>query len=184
MEESCDKPINGSCDKTEESCEKMEKSYEKTEKSCDKTEKSCDKTEESCDKTEESCDKTEESCDKTEESCDKMEESCDKLTSDKTEDTQNSDEVKPPTATIGVGTITRHYTSHTHTPHTHTHTRTPPQPPLRCTDCRQFLDDQSIGVFIGDPENAVRISVLVLREGEREYTVHTIQGKFIHFGYF
>ena len=29
------------------------------------------------------------------------------------------------------------------------------QPPKRCIDCRQFLDDSSLKVFIGDPENAV-----------------------------
>jgi hypothetical protein len=30
------------------------------------------------------------------------------------------------------------------------------QPPKRCPKCRQFLDDPSLKVFIGDPENAVR----------------------------
>lgn len=29
------------------------------------------------------------------------------------------------------------------------------QPPKRCPKCRQFLDDPSLKVFIGDPENAV-----------------------------
>ena len=38
--------------------------------------------------------------------------------------------------------------------HTLIHTHT--QPPKRCIDCRQFLDDPSFKVFIGDPENAVR----------------------------
>ena len=32
----------------------------------------------------------------------------------------------------------------------------PMQPPKRCIDCRQFLDDPSFKVFPGDPENAVR----------------------------
>lgn len=30
-----------------------------------------------------------------------------------------------------------------------------PQPPRRCQFCRQFLDDPSLRVFLGDPENAV-----------------------------
>jgi DNA (cytosine-5)-methyltransferase 1 len=29
------------------------------------------------------------------------------------------------------------------------------QPPKRCIDCRQFLDDPSFKVFLGDPENAM-----------------------------
>ena len=29
------------------------------------------------------------------------------------------------------------------------------QPPQRCSDCKQFLDDKSITIFVGDPENAV-----------------------------
>ena len=29
------------------------------------------------------------------------------------------------------------------------------QPPRRCLDCRQFLDDSSLKTFLGDPENAV-----------------------------
>ena len=32
-----------------------------------------------------------------------------------------------------------------------------PQPPLRCGQCRQFLDDPSLKQFMGDPENAVSV---------------------------
>ena len=35
-----------------------------------------------------------------------------------------------------------------HVPHTD-------QPLKRCPQCKQYLDDQSLQAFIGDPENAV-----------------------------
>ena len=44
--------------------------------------------------------------------------------------------------------------------HSLSHSLTHCQPPKRCSECRQFMDDSSFKVFLGDPENAVRLQPL------------------------
>ena len=42
----------------------------------------------------------------------------------------------------------------------HNHFALPMQPPTRCRQCRQLLDDPNLAVFVGDPENAVSCEYL------------------------